>query len=122
MKRSIIGAAVAIIVVAALVGAGWWILSGNAGAEYYTRIDNSKVEEVESNGGVIDFTGGMGYSYTLPCYDTNGGEHQLSFGTERELREGAYLKLEVEPIRGVIGWSEIQFDDLPPQVQAIIDG
>lgn len=43
----------------------------------------------------------------------------LSFKTSRELREGAYLKLEVMPVRGVIGWEEVQYDGLPETVKSI---
>lgn len=44
----------------------------------------------------------MSYSYTLPAYDEDGSEHQVSFGVERELRNDAFLELDVEPIRGVV--------------------
>ena len=38
---------------------------------------------------VIDFNGGMSYSYTLPAYNEKGEKKDIKFGTEKELREGA---------------------------------
>ncbi len=91
-------------------------------AAYYTQVDNARTEELESRGGVIDPTGGMSLLYRLPAYDEQGNGREVSFGTERQLREGAYLKLEVEPIRGVVGWKEVSFDELPQEAQAHLDG
>lgn len=98
----IVGITIAVLIVAAITG--WWVFVGSTNKEYYTQIDNAKTEELESKGGVIDPTGGMSLLYTLPCYDAQGNERSISFGTERQLKEDAYLELTVEPIRGVIGW------------------
>ena len=111
----IVGITIAVLIVAAI--AGWWVFVGSTNKEYYTQIDNEKTEELESKGGVIDPTGGMSLLYTLPCYDAQGNERSISFGTERQLKEDAYLELTVEPIRGVIGWKEVHFDELPSEVQ-----
>lgn len=116
-KRIVAAAIVALLAVGFIVAFQQGIIPGTASGTYYTQIDNAKVSEQESKGGVIDFTGGMPYLYTLSCYDEKGDEQELSFGTERKLREGAYLKLNVVPIRGVMDWSEVQFDDLPIAVQ-----
>lgn len=62
--------------------------------------------------------GGMPLLYTLPSYDENGSVQDLSFGTERQLREGAYLQLSVLPVRGVTEWREVQYEELPSAVQA----
>ncbi len=113
---AIIGAALAFFLLIASLG--WWVLVGNVNGEYFTQVDNSKTSQLESKGGVIDPTGGMKIEYRLPAYNESGDEREIAFGTDRELREGAYLKLEAEPIRGVVGWSEVQYDDLPPKVQA----
>ena len=37
----------------------------------------------------------------------------LGFDTSRELREGAYLKLETLALRGVVSWEEVQQKDIP---------
>ena len=85
---------------------------------YYSQIDNSKIEQVESSGVVIDFTGGMSYQYTLFSYDENGKGKDITFGTSRELREGAFIRLTVMPVRGVVEWKEVQYDELPEAVQS----
>lgn len=114
-KAAIVGIALVALVVAGI--AGWWILFGSANGTYYTQIDNERTEELHPTGGIIDPTGGMSIRYTLPAYDEQGNEREISFGTERQLRDAAYLKLEVVPIRGVVGWEEVQFDELPQKVQ-----
>ena len=117
----VVGFSIAAVAVAVAI-AGWWVLSGNINAAYYTQVDNARTEELESRGGVIDPTGGMSLLYRLPAYDEQGNGREVSFGTERQLREGAYLKVEVEPIRGVVGWEEVSFDELPQEAQAHLDG
>lgn len=96
---------------------GVFLLSGTGSTYYYSRIDNSKIEKADTNGGVIDFNGSMDYSYTLRSYDENGKERDITFGTSKELKEGAFIRLTVMPIRGVLEWSEIQYDELPIGVQ-----
>lgn len=115
MKRKvIIGIAAAVI----LIGlAGFWFLSESGSSYYYTQIDSSKLEQVDSKGGVIDFKGSLPYSYTLLAYDEHGSEKEITFGTSRELRNGAFIRLTVMPVRGVLDWSEMQYDELPAMVQ-----
>lgn len=110
-----IGAAIALLIGVTCFLA--WFLSGSDNRYYYVQIDNSKIEEVHSRGGVIDLSGGMDYSYTLHAYNENGKGTDITFGASRELREGAYLKLTVKPLRGVVAWSEVQYDELPAAVQ-----
>ena len=119
MKKTvkIIIGVVAVLLIG-LIGFCAWFLSGSGSAAYYTQIDNTKVEQVDSNGGVIDFKGNLPYSYTLTAYDEKGAEKEITFGTSRELREGAFICLTVMPVRGVLDWSEVQYDELPAAVQA----
>ncbi len=77
---------------------------------YYTKIDNEKIEQVSASDE-------MKYEYTLIAYDKNGKEKELKFKTSRELRQDAYLELEVMLIRGVVDWKEVQYDELPKKVQ-----
>lgn len=79
-------------------------------SEYYTQIDNSKVESLST-------TDNMKYQYTLTAYDEKGKKKEVTFKTNRELREDAYLKLEVMLTRGVTNWEEVQFDEMPKEVQ-----
>lgn len=84
---------------------------------YYSQIDNSKIEPGKPRDGVIDFSGGMDYSYTLFSYNENGKGKDITFGTSRELKEGAFICLTVMPIRGVLAWEEVQYDELPKAVK-----
>ena len=76
---------------------------------YYTQIDNTKIEKLSS-------TDDMKYEYTLDCYNENGKKKELKFKTSRELKEDAFLKLEVKTL-GVHSWEEVQYDELPKKVQ-----
>lgn len=115
-KKATIGICAAVLFIG-LVCFGIWFLSGTGSAEYYTQIDNSKMEEVHSRGGVVDFKGGLPYSYTLLAYDEKGKEKEVTFGTSKQLREGAFLRLAVMPVRGVLEWAEVSYEELPPMVQ-----
>ena len=95
------------------------IASGTGSTYYYTQIDNDRIRQVNSRGGVIDLQGGMDYSYTLRAYDDKGQDKEITFGASRELREDAFLCLTMAPIRGVIEWSEVKYDELPAAVQRI---
>lgn len=76
---------------------------------YYSQIDNSKVIQISSNDN-------MKYEYTLDCYSKTGKKKTLKFKTSRELKEDAYIELEVK-ILGVHKWREMQYDELPVKVQ-----
>ncbi len=73
---------------------------------YYTRIDNTKIEKLSANE----------YEYKLVTYDKNGKKKELTFKTSRELRESAFLELEVR-ILGVHAWKEVKYEELPSKVQ-----
>lgn len=90
---------------------------GTAGSYYYVRIDNSKVRENDSSGGVVNFKGALDYLYTLPAYNEKGKEKEITFGTSRQLREGAYLKLSVSPLRGVVEWKEVEYEELSAEIR-----
>ncbi|MCI8824177.1 MAG: YxeA family protein [Lachnospiraceae bacterium] len=82
MKKQIkiaIGAAAVLLI--GLIGFCAWFLSGSGSTEYYSQIDNSKVEQVDAKGGVISLKGNLPYSYTLLSYDENGNEKEITFGT-----------------------------------------
>ncbi len=116
MKKGILFGIGAVVLVAVCVCI--LFLSEAGSAYYYSQIDNSKIEQVESRGGVINFSGSMDYSYTLFSYNENGKGKDITFGTSRELKEGAFICLTVMPIRGVIEWREVQYDELPAAVQS----
>ncbi len=117
-KRTPIAAITVTAAFVILIGICMWSSFGYGSTYYYTKIDNTCVKQVDPRGGVIDFRGQMPYSYTLPSYSKSGNEKNITFGTSRELAEGAFLRLTVMPIRGVTAWEEVQFGELPAAVQS----
>lgn len=118
MKNGIIarvGVAVAAVLGFCIVFTG--LRLGTAGTYYYTRIDNSKIKENDASGGVVNFKGSMDYLYTLPAYNEKGREKEITFGTSRQLREGAFLRLTVSPLRGVVEWKEVEYEELSADVR-----
>lgn len=113
-KKALFGVGVIVVLAICLCV---YLLSGAGSTYYYSQIDNSKIEQTESAGGVINFGGSMDYSYTLRCYDEDGNAKDITFGTSRELKEDAFIRLTVMPIRGVLEWAEVQYDELPVAVQ-----
>ncbi len=81
----------------------------NCNAIYYTKIDNKKIKELSE-------ADDMKFEYNLPCYNKSGRRKRLKFKTKRELREGAYLLLEVRPL-GVYSWKEVGEGELPQKVK-----
>ena len=101
-----------IIVIALLVGAYYFLVLHKD--LYYTQIDNTKIEEISG-------TDDMKYQYTLTAYNKNGKEKEVQFKTSRELREGAYLELDIMQMRGVVNWREVQQNELPEDVKAAMN-
>lgn len=97
-----------IIVIALAVGAYYFLVVHKD--QYYTQIDNTKIEELSGSDD-------MKYQYTLTAYSKNGKEKEIQFKTSRELREGAYLELDVMQMRGVVNWREIEQNNLPDDVK-----
>ena len=119
MKRKLtIGIVAVVILIVGFIGFCMWFLSGTGSTYYYSQIDNNKIEQTESKSGVINFSGSMDYSYTLFSYDENGKGKDITFGASKELKEGAFIRLTVMPIRGVLEWKEVQYDELPAAVQS----
>lgn len=116
-KRSTVITGVLLVIAIAIGVCIWWVVSEIPNGTYYTQVDNTRIVKQESASGVIDFTGDMPLAYKLPAYDEAGKEKEISFGVERELRDDAYLELQVVPIRGVMEWSEVQFDEIPEKAQ-----
>lgn len=118
MKHGIIvrvGVTVAAVLGFCIVFTG--ICLGTAGSYYYVRIDNGRIRENDTSGGVVSFKGTLDYLYTLPAYNEKGKEKEITFGTSRQLREGAYLKLTVSPLRGVVEWKEVEYEELSADVR-----
>ena len=105
-------AGIGIVVVIAVFFIIFWLLFYQE-STYYTRIDNTKVEQLSS--------GDMRYEYTLDAYNEKGNSKEVTFKTSRELKDDAYLKLDVLLTRGVKSWEEVQYDELPDKVQEQYD-
>lgn len=99
---------IAIIIVLAVCMLGYYFFECYE-AIYYTQIDNSKVTK-------LDVTDNMKYEYTLNSYNEKGNKKEVKFKTSRELKENAYLKLEIR-VLGVHSWEEIQENALPEKVR-----
>lgn len=74
--------------------------------DYYVQIDNSRVQEEKNE-----------YIYSLRTYDAHGRMKDFVFTANKKLREGAYLRLETNTFRGVTYWEEINYGELPQDVQ-----
>lgn len=123
MKKTwLIGLGAAAIVIAGLILGYTLLFTGSNDTAYYTQVDNARFTQAGGQGAVdLSGNGGMDYSYTLPSYDRDGGQRDVTFGVSRQLREGAFLCLTVRPGRGVMTWAEVQYDELPPAVRAHYD-
>ena len=100
------------IVIVLAVGAYYFLVVHKD--QYYTQIDNTKIEELSGSDD-------MKYQYTLTAYNKNGKEKEIQFKTSRELREGAYLELDVMQMRGVVNWREIEQNNLPDDVKTAMN-
>lgn len=122
MDRKPVLIAIIVVILAIAAACVCWSMSGSfANGAYYVQVDNEKVHELHSQGGVIDPTGGMSWEYTLEGRNADGDVREISFGTERQLRDGAYLKLSLVPIRGVVAWGEVQLDEMPSSVRSAFE-
>lgn len=104
-----------VLVVAAGVAVGWLFDASNA-ASLYVKVDNACIAE----GGAGTSTN-EDYEYRLTASDADGRMQEIAFGAARELREGAYLKVETMPLRGVIGWEEVPAEGVPAAAREALD-
>ena len=97
-----------VIIVIAMIGL--FYLTFFTENTYYTRVDNTCLTNITPRGG-------MYYRYELPAFNEKGQERTVSFETSRVLRDDAYLRLDVAPIRGVVSWEEVQPEEIPELAQ-----
>ena len=90
------------VIVAIVICVGAFYFLESYEKVYYTQIDNTKIQGISA-------TDDMKYEYTIDCYNEN--------GKKKELKENAYLMLEVRSI-GVHTWKEVQYNELPEKVKA----
>ena len=101
---------VLVIAVLAIIFMTVAFLTTQTNTDYYTQIDNRWVTDIAPHGA-------MNYKYTWVAYDDSGNAKDITFETSKVLTDDAYLCLKVAPIRGVVTWAEVQFDELPSAVQ-----
>ena len=89
--------------------------------DYYVKVDNAHLSQNENTGGIVHLKSGEPYIYELDAVNEAGDEARVEFGASRELRQDALLKLELQPIRGVVSWSEVSPDDLPPKAAEALE-
>ncbi len=94
-----------IIIFLVLCGWGLYYLE-HYDAIYYTQVDNTKIEKISAKE----------YEYKLTSYNQSGNKKEFQFKTTRELRNSAYLELEVKAF-GVHSWREVMYDELPEKVK-----
>ena len=112
---AVIGGAALFLVVAAGTMGMLFQATGENAVSWDGRIDNDLVEPITPHGG-------MNYRYTLQVYSQEGVGKELALDTSRVLKDGAYILIKTAPMRGVIGWEELRYDQLPPAVQARYPG
>lgn len=108
-KKFWIGISAAVLIVLCM-GVAFSATQGKT--DYYTQIDNRWVTEIAPHGA-------MNYEYTLDAYGADGEKRDITFETSKVLTDGAYLCLKVAPLRGVVTWAEVQYEELPKAVQAV---
>ena len=112
MKRAC-KAIMALVVLGVLAGALWWgydrvFMSPEV---WYAQVDASCLTKANENNN--DFP----YHYDLLAANEEGREETLGFDVKRELRDGAYLRLETLMLRGVISWEEVSWEEIPAGAQ-----
>ena len=96
----------AVVLLILVLAAGAFVLLNhmeNYNEFFYTKVDNSRVKELN-----VRADEEMKFEYSLDCCDES--------GKKRELREGAYLSLEVRSL-GVHSWEEVEYEALPEKVK-----
>ena len=110
MNSGIKGAVATIAVIVAIVMTGTtlqYVLDTDNAVARYVRVDASAAS-VQEDGSV---------DYTLASYDDGGAREEVAFGSDKTLRDGAYLELSVMPLHGVVYWEEVEPAALPDKVR-----
>lgn len=117
--------AITVTVVIVVLAAALFVVAANTNmllsGDYYVKVDNTHVTKNEDTGGVVHLKSGEPYVYNLEAVNASGDKADIEFGTSRELRQDAYLKLELQPVRGVVNWTEVTQDALPSKVAQILN-
>lgn len=98
-----------VLIVIGIIGFAWYFMFYES-SDYYSKIDNSRIAQITEKNG-------MKYEYTLDCYNEKGKIKEIKFKTNRELKDGAFIKLNVMITCGVTDWEEVMYDELPSDVK-----
>lgn len=80
---------------------------------YYARVDNTHATHVDDSD--------TGWHYEgLPAANEDGKRQDMTFMAGKELAEGAWLKLEVQVLRGVVSWEKVEEDEVPAAARAAL--
>ncbi|GLY08828.1 YxeA family protein [Pseudobacillus badius] len=81
---------------------------------YFTQIkgEGKKLEEKADTGEKF-----VRYEYELPAFDKNGKEKTVTFTSQKQLREQAYLKLYVKGSKGVTSYEEVKKEEMPEKAK-----
>ncbi|WYJ80700.1 hypothetical protein DOK79_002283 [Enterococcus sp. DIV1094] len=90
------------------------------GETYYTKITTNGEKEVDSADDGMDISV---YVYDQNAYNAQGEEKAITLreARERPLKMDAYLKLLVNPRKGVISWEEVKAPDVPEKALDQLD-
>lgn len=100
------------VVLLIFAGGSWFAYDYFYGGEsYYTQIVTDGEKETDQSSGETFTT----YTYQQKAYNKDGEEKQISMNAfrDRPLRLKAYLKLKINPRKGVMEWEEVQQSDVP---------
>ncbi|MCC4119340.1 YxeA family protein [Lactococcus lactis] len=105
MKKIFFGLATVLLVI--LIGSGYtWYKVNYGGTAYYVGKEEEKITS-ESSAKYKQ------YAYDIDSYQKDGKVKRVDFNTDHNLRKEAYLKLKVNPTKGVISWEEVKKSEVP---------
>lgn len=109
MKKIFFGLATVLVI---LIGSGYtWYKVNYGGTAYYVQINkNGKEEEKITSESSAKY---KQYAYDIDSYQKDGKVKRVDFNTDHNLRKEAYLKLKVNPTKGVISWEEVKKSEVP---------
>lgn len=80
---------------------------------YYTQVDNTHATHVDDSD--------TGWHYeSLPAANAEGERQNVTFMAGKELAEGAWLKLDLQVVRGVVSWEKVEEDEVPAAARAAL--
>ncbi|WP_270344912.1 YxeA family protein [Enterococcus thailandicus] len=84
------------------------------GETYYTEITTNGEKHTELSDNGESYTA---YTYKQNAYNKNGEKKRVTLNEmrERPLKLNAYLKLKVNPRKGVMSWEEVKETDVPKE-------